>query len=253
MEKNSKQRFSDRVGHYVLYRPGYPAEAVDWISHQLGLGEGSAVADIGAGTGIFTRLLLERKNVVYAVEPNANMRGAAIEALQVFPGFQAVDGSAEQTGLPDRSMDGIVCAQAFHWFNRQEAKIEFRRVLKPQGKAALIWNSRKTQGSPFLEAYEALLRRYGTDYASVNHKNVTPEMLEDFFQDGRYEKAVFTNGQLFDFEQLQGRLLSSSYCPQPGHPDYEPIMIDLRELFDRCNGNGTVSFDYETEVFWGEV
>ncbi|WP_409345042.1 class I SAM-dependent methyltransferase [Paenibacillus sp. MBLB4367] len=250
---DSKERFSNRVDTYVKYRPSYPKEAIDHLYGAVGFSSNSEIADIGAGTGIFSKLLLERGSRVTAVEPNEAMREAGVQALGGEPNYRSVSGSAEATGLPDRSVDGIVCAQAFHWFDRDAAQSEFRRILKEGGQTALIWNSRLTQGTPFLEEYEQLLHTFGTDYAKVNHTNITQEMLVSFFKEGRLQEVRFNYGQLFDFDGLSGRLRSSSYTPAPGHPSYEPMMAELRKLFDRNQQNGQVSFDYVTQVFWGEV
>ncbi|QHW29921.1 class I SAM-dependent methyltransferase [Paenibacillus rhizovicinus] len=250
---NSKERFSDRVDTYVKYRPSYPAEAIDYLYGEVGLNAGSTVADIGAGTGIFSRLLLERGSEVIAVEPNGEMRSAAVEALSEAPNFHAAAGSAEETTLAEHAVDFIVCAQSFHWFDRTAAQAEFHRILKPGGKAALIWNSRLTQGTPFREGYDLLLKNYGTDYEKMTHKNISSADLAAFFKPGNMREARFTMSQSFDFEGLKGRLLSSSYSPMPGHPNYEPLIAGLRELFDRTSVNGEIDFDYETEVYWGEV
>jgi SAM-dependent methyltransferase len=250
---DSKERFSNRVDMYVKYRPSYSKEAIDYLYTSVGLSSDADAADVGAGTGIFSKLLLERGTCVTAVEPNAAMREAAAERLGEYPNFRTVTGSAEETGLPERSVDFIVCAQAFHWFDRAASQAEFRRILRPGGKVVLIWNSRLTHGTPFLEQYEQLLRTYGTDYNEVNHKNISMEMLETFFQDGGLHEARFHNRQVLDFDGLKGRLMSSSYCPVPGHPSHEPLMAELKQLFDRSQQGGTVSLDYEIEIYWGEV
>ena len=162
-------------------------------------------------------------------------------------------GSAESTGLPDQSVDFIVCAQAFHWFDQSAAQIEFRRILRPGGRVILIWNSRLTHGTPFREEYNQLLHTYGTDYQKVNHKNISQTMLLSFFKEGSMHEMRFRMSQEFDFEGLKGRLLSSSYSPAPGHANYDPMISALRNLFDKNNQEGIVAFDYETEMFWGEV
>jgi SAM-dependent methyltransferase len=250
---DNKERFSNRVDTYVKYRPSYPKEAIDYLYEVVGLTPASLVADVGAGTGIFSELLLERGSRVTAVEPNQAMREVAESKLGQYAGFQAVPGSAEATGLADHSVDAIVCAQAFHWFDRAATGTEFKRILKPGGKVVLIWNTRLTGGTLFLEEYDQLLHEHGTDYATVNHRNISREMLESFFQEGSLQKAHFKISQLFDFDGLSGRLRSSSYSPPPGHPGFEPMMAALRALFDRNARDGYVSFNYETEVYWGEV
>ncbi|WP_341348541.1 class I SAM-dependent methyltransferase [Paenibacillus sp. FSL H3-0469] len=250
---NSGERFSNRVDSYLKYRPSYPQEAIDYLYDYIGLRLNSKIADIGSGTGSLSKLLLERGSNVIAVEPNKAMREAAEQRLHSNPNFQSRSGSAEATGLPDRSVDFIVCAQAFHWFDQAAAQTEFRRILQPGGKVILLWNSRLTQGTSFREEYDQLLRTYGTDYEQVNHKNISPAILRSFFKENTMHKSQFEMTQEFDFAGLSGRLLSSSYSPVPGHPNYKPMMTELQNIFDRHNQHGVVPFEYETEIFWGEV
>ncbi|MEK4513722.1 class I SAM-dependent methyltransferase [Paenibacillus sp. FSL H8-0122] len=250
---NNGERFTNRVDSYVKYRPSYPQEAIDYLYNDIGLRPNSKIADIGSGTGSLSKLLLERGSEVIAVEPNQAMREAAEQRLSSHPGFQSRSGSAEATGLPDRSVDFIVCAQAFHWFDQAAAQTEFRRILQPGGKVILIWNSRLTHGTSFRKEYDQLLHTYGTDYEQVNHKNISQAMLRSFFKENTMHKSQFEMTQEFDFEGLSGRLLSSSYSPVPGHPNYNPMMTELQNIFDRHNQGGVVPFEYETEIFWGEV
>lgn len=250
---NNGERFTNRVDSYVKYRPSYPQEAIDYLYNDIGLRPDSKIADIGSGTGSLSKLLLERSSEVIAIEPNQAMREAAEQRLGNHPSFQSKSGSAEATGLPDRSVDFIVCAQAFHWFDRPAAQTEFRRILQPGGKVILIWNSRLTHGTSFREEYDQLLHTYGTDYEQVNHKNISPTMLRSFFKENTMHTSRFEMAQEFDFEGLRGRLLSSSYCPVPGHPNYDPMMTELQNIFDRHNQDGMIPFEYETEIFWGEV
>jgi SAM-dependent methyltransferase len=250
---NSKERFTSRVDTYKKYRPSYPREAIDYLFHVVGMNSNSEVLDIGAGTGIFSELLLERGTRVTAIEPNEAMREAAIQALGEQTNFRAISGSAEETGLPDHSCDYIVSAQAFHWFDRVAAKKEFHRVLRPGGKAVLIWNTRLTEGTPFLKGYEQLLKEFGVEYTKLNHKNISPEMLAPFFKPDGLHEVRFPNRQMFDLEGLIGRSLSSSYVPEFGHPDHQPMLEALNHLFERNKQDGVVFFDYETELFWGEV
>ena len=166
----NEERFSNRVDSYMNYRPSYPKEAIDYLYNSVGLHSNSKIADVGSGTGIFSKLLLERGSYVIAVEPNQAMRAAAEQMLENEPNFQTISGSAESTGLADRSVEFIVSAQAFHWFDRLAAETEFRRILQPGGKVVLIWNSRLTTGNSFRLEYDQLLHAYGTDYEKVNHK-----------------------------------------------------------------------------------
>src|ERR1700733_12890817 len=154
---NATSRFSDRVDNYIRYRPGYPPQVLETLKLECGLKPEHPIADIASGTGIWTRLLLENGNNVIGVEPNAEMRQAAERLLTVFPNFTRVAATAESTALPNHSLDFVTAAQAAHWFNRQQARQEFVRILKPSGWLVLLWNERLTDSTPFLRDYEQLL------------------------------------------------------------------------------------------------
>ncbi|WP_338554101.1 class I SAM-dependent methyltransferase [Paenibacillus sp. KS-LC4] len=250
---NLKQSFSNRVKDYVKYRPTYPSDAIDYLYNIVKLDEHSTVADIGAGTGKLSELLVERGTHVIAVEPDQEMRQACIQILGHESNFHAVEGSAESTCLHDNSVDFIVCAQAFHWFDRTVANKEFKRILKDRGKVILVWNTRQTKGTPFLEGIEHLLFNYGINYSEVNHKNISEDEMQLFFRENTMEKSVFKMQQLFDFEGLSGRVMSSSYTPTPEHPNYGRMREELKKLFNQYEENGKVTFIYDTELYWGEL
>lgn len=253
MEKNSTRRFSDRVENYAKYRPAYPKEFIDYLYANLGFSKDSIIADIGAGTGILTGLLLDRGSRVVGVEPNREMRKAAETLLEEYSKFVSIDGTAENTGIADNSVNYVICAQAFHWFDKNACKKEFQRILKPGGKVVLVWNNRKVHESGFSTEYEELLRTYANDYKEVNQKLITDDEFKIFFQNGAFDKVIFSNTQMFDFEGLKGRLLSNSYTPLPGESNYETIMAELKNMFDKYKLDGTVLFEYETEGYVGEV
>lgn len=248
-----KQSFSNRVKDYVKYRPTYPSDAIDYLYDIIKLDEHMTIADIGAGTGKLSELLVERGTNIIAVEPNHEMRNASELILGHKSNFRAMAGSAESTCLPDNSVDCIVCAQAFHWFDRAATKMEFKRILKERGKVILVWNTRQTMGTPFLEEIERLLHNFGIQYSEVNHKTILEDDLQLFFKENTMEKSVFKMQQLFDFESLCGRVMSSSYTPMPEHPNYVPMMEELRNLFNRYQKHGKVPFIYETELYYGEI
>jgi len=154
---NATSRFSDRVANYVLYRPGYPPQALQALQTECGLAPNHVIADIASGTGIWTRLLLENGNAVFGIEPNAEMREAGERLLQAFPNFTSLAGTAEATTLASQSVDFVTAAQAAHWFDRARSRREFVRILKPGGWLALLWNERVTDTTPFLRDYEQLL------------------------------------------------------------------------------------------------
>jgi SAM-dependent methyltransferase len=248
---NSTQRFSDRVADYVRFRPTYPREIVTFLHDACGLAPGARVADIGAGTGISAKVFLNEGHPVVAVEPNDAMREAANTWLAGYDGFSSVAGTAEATSLDDASVDLVIAAQAFHWFDPVTARREFARILKPRGLIALFWNRRLLEGSPFLSGYEALLQRYSTDYQAVAERYGDDVSMAAWFGDAFAQKAYFPNAQWLDFDGLKGRLMSSSYAPKVGHPNHEPMLAALRELFDRNARDGKVEFTYQTRVYVG--
>jgi SAM-dependent methyltransferase len=245
-------RFSDRVENYVRYRPGYPPEALRALLNDCRLASAHVVADIASGTGIWTRLLLENGNAVVGVEPNPEMRQAGERLLAGFPRFRSVAGTAEATTLADASVDFVTAAQAAHWFDRQGARREFVRILKPGGWLVLLWNERLTDSTEFLRDYEQLLLTYGTDYGEVRHERTT-EAVNEFFDPDPFQERVFAMRQEFDYAGLEGRLLSSSYAPGPEHPKHAPMLGELRRIFDKHAAPGRVAVDYKTRVYLGHV
>ena len=250
---SATERFSDRVVDYVRYRPDYPHALRDWLRGELGVTPDWRAADVGAGTGISSKLLLDAGHAVIAVEPNAAMRAAAVAWLGDNPRFRAIDGRAEATHLPDGSIDLVTVAQAFHWFDPEAVRAEFRRILRPRGFAAIWWNSRRLGGTRFLEGYEALLQRYGTDYTEVAERYADDAGMRAWFGTGLRGVAHFEHHQRLDFDGLRGRLLSSSYAPKAEHPNHEPMLHALHELFDATAVDGEVSMDYDTRVFAGTL
>jgi ubiquinone/menaquinone biosynthesis C-methylase UbiE len=251
-EVKTAARFSDRVANYVAYRPGYPAEVVEFLRGELGLAPGATVADVGSGTGILSELLLGAGCAVFGVEPNDAMRAAAESRLKSFAEFRSVKGTAEATTLEGACADFVTAAQAFHWFDADGARAEFRRILKPGGWVVLVWNMRRTDSTPFLRDYEKLLREFGTDYAQVNCEQVSEERIAEFFG-GRFRSKSFDNFQTFDFPGLRGRLLSSSYVPLEGHPNFEPMLAALRRVFHAHRQHGRVRVDYDAKLYYGRL
>lgn len=250
---HSTQRFSDRVAAYLRSRPGYPPRLLDVLSERCGLAPGLLVADIGSGTGILSGLLLERGCRVLAVEPNAEMREAGSRLLGDHPAFMSVSGTAESTGLEASSVDMITAAQAFHWFDRPRARVEFARILKPGGWVVLLWNDRRVETSAFLRGYENLLVHRCPDYLRVVHRNVTADVIDAFFHPARVHTAVMGNSQVFDWDGLVARHESQSYVPRHGR-EHDDQLTELRELFQRtAQPDGTVVFEYDTRAYFGQL
>jgi SAM-dependent methyltransferase len=243
------KRFSNRVEYYLKYRPGYPPAIIELLRAACNLTPASVVADLGCGTGFLARLFLDHGNRVFGVEPNREMRTAGEQLLGHYPNFTSIAATAESTTLPDSSIDFVTAGQAFHWFKPDLATAEFQRILKPAGWVVLVWNERQTDSSPFLAAYEQLLRRYALDYKIATHTNVGDSRLTTLFGRGLKE-ATFANAQSFDFEGIKGRLLSSSYAPLAGHPQHEPMLAELQAIFRTHQLDGRIEFKYTTHVYY---
>ena len=251
--RDPKARFSDRVEDYVKYRPRYGPEVVAAIEKACGLRADHIIADVGCGTGFSAEPFLQDGNSVLGIEPNQEMREAGKSYLASYPKFKMLEGTAEHTGLPSRSVDFVLAGQAFHWFHREETRAEFARVLRPGGWCVLIWHDRSTDGTPFLRAYEEFLQRYSVDYERVVHRQVANfEVLREFFAPGEVKLITIPAQQRFDFDGLRGRLLSSSYIPREG-PKAEEMLAELPELFSSQQRDGHVVFQYETKMFYGHL
>jgi SAM-dependent methyltransferase len=251
---DAQTRFSDRVADYVRHRPTYPGQVVEILRREVPLGDGACIADVGSGTGISSAMFLSAGFEVVAVEPNAEMRSAAEGLLGGNARFRSVAAPAEATTLADGSVDLVLAAQAFHWFDAPRARVEFARILRGTKPVALVWNDRQVSGSPFLDGYEGILRALGTDYAQVNHRNLTEQetAIHGFF-DGRLERFDLLNHQDLDQAGLLGRALSSSYTPKAGDPRRVDMERALRELFARTSEGGVVRLAYVTRVYLGRL
>ena len=246
------KRFSNRVENYLKYRPRYPPQIISLLEKECGLTRDSVIADVGSGTGFLSELFLRNGERVFGVEPNAEMRAAGARLLANYPDFVSIDATAEATTLPDSSVDLITAGQAFHWFDREKARVEFQRILKPDGWVVIVWNTFPTGRSALVKAYDDVLVRYGTDYREVA-KEIEDSGIEKFFPPGECKSARFDFQQTFDWEGFKGRLLSASYAPNADSADYEPMLGDLSRVFDSHQKDGRVIFDYDTVVYYGQL
>ena len=242
------ERFSDRADDYARFRPGYPAAAIDAILDGLGDPAAQLAADVGAGTGISARLLADRGVRVLAVEPNATMRASALP----HPRVEWRDGSAERTGLAAGSCDLVVCAQAFHWFRAEEALVEFARILRPDGRLALMMNEGASGDAP-TDAYYALVRPFARSDGAVLANNWAPR--GDALQKAGFaapRAMEFAGGQSLDREGLVGRARSASYVPKEG-PAFDAVVRGLLDVHARfADPAGLVRLAYRTRVLvWG--
>lgn len=246
--------FSARLNSYIKYRPGYPRDVIDTLINECGLNSDWRVADIGSGTGLLSRLFLDLGCTVVGVEPNQEMRQAGEQILAGCLGFTSMSGSAEATGIADRSIDLISAGMAFHWFDAAHAKAEFRRILIPNGWVALVWNRMLTHPEPFMQDYTGLILEYSPGWTETLRRD-QPGSAVDLprFFGGLYHRAVFPIHQCLDWNGLYGRTLSIAHVPQPDDPMYAPMFTRLGDIYERYENNGIVEIQYETELYFGHL
>jgi SAM-dependent methyltransferase len=253
---SSTQRFSSRVDYYLRARPKYPAALLRFFQSELGLSPANVVADIGSGTGFLTELFVRNGNPTFAVEPNGPMRAAAEASLKDWPNFHSVDGTAKATTLADGSVDFITAGQAFHWFDVDLAAKEFRRILKPNGVVALIWNERLSDASAFMSEYDKLIATFRKDGESSRAKlqdDNGEQYIRQFFGSSGFRVANFENPQMLDRQGLVDRIISSSYMPLPGEERHDELLKSTHALFDAHQQNHSVGVLHETRVYYGSL
>jgi SAM-dependent methyltransferase len=242
--------FSSRVQNYTKYRPGYPRALIDLLQSECQFSCLSTVADIGSGPGLLTELFLKHGNRVYGVEPNPEMRAASEKSLNLYPKFTSLDGRAESTGLRDHCVDFITVGQAFHWFETEDTRAEFARILKPEGWVVILYNILNVN-TPFLAAYARFNQTYLGD-KGPEHED--PDLCTPFFGKGGFtERVLEGETQVFDFHGLSGRVLSRANAPQEGDSRYHEMIEVLRAIYEDHQQDGKVKIQYHTQVVYGRI
>lgn len=240
-------RFSNRATDYAKYRPTYPSAAIDIVLENLGEPSQLLAADIGAGTGISSRLLADRGVRVLAIEPNLAMAQAA----QLHPLVEFREGTAEQTHLPGGSVDLVTCFQSFHWFKPELSLLEFYRILKRSRRLALVWNDRDPEDE-FQAGYSHLVRLVSNNHPAERRLvSVDALFLSPYFT--QVQQHTLAHRQAVDFSGLIGRAESSSYIPREG-PAHQQLISGLQALHQRyCSDRGFVDLVYRTRIYLAQT
>ncbi|MEH7014097.1 class I SAM-dependent methyltransferase [Neobacillus niacini] len=246
-------KFSGKADVYSKSRPSYPNEYIDYLFSINKLNGTSRIADIGSGTGILSRQLLERGVKLLGVEPNGDMRTKAEQDLHQFEHFTSIKGSAEETTLTDNSVDLVIAAQAFHWFDQKKFKLECKRILKQDAKVALVWNSRDSTSPLIIENAEIYKKYCPNFYGFSGGIGENEEVFNVFFRDGQYEVKRFPNDLILDFEGFLGRNLSASYSPKEIDKEYESFVEAITNLFEKYSHNGKIVMPNFTRSYRGNV
>lgn len=249
IQKEPAELFSGRATHYTSGRPNYPEKLIGILKNNTNFGRDSIVADIGSGTGKLSSLFLGNGNEVIGIEPNDEMRDASIKELSHFKRFQALCGTAENTGLEPNSVDLVCAGQAFHWFDPGKAKIEFKRILRTEGVVCLVWNDRKlSDENPVNLSYEAVSAEYSRGYHKSGSGYLEDTGIEYFFGK-KPQLFVLENIQKLDLQGFLNRYISTSYSLPPEDSRLGQALEKLRETFARHQVNGEVKMEYETKIF----
>lgn len=247
------QKFSGKGAAYAAARPSYPRELFDSLASRGVLKPQYAVGDIGAGTGIFSGMLAEYVEKVFAVEPNGDMREQGERLFGNNRKIVFVDASAEHTALEDGSVDVVTAAQAFHWFDPDGFKTECGRILSPKSEryVVLVWNDRDTENDMISANFEVNRRFCPAFKGSSNGADIDGGVSRFF--DGVFEKLTFENGMKYNEDEFILRNLSSSYAPKPTDTAYLPYTDALKNVFARFEKDNAVIYPYITKCYVGKI
>ncbi len=250
----NEKKFEKMGDIYTKYRPSYPKEFIDYLYEKSFITKKSIIADVGAGTGKFTKLFLDRGNKVFLVEPNDDMRNVAEEELKSYANLTTLNGNAENTKLKDNSVDFITVAQAFHWFDCKAFKAECKRTLKTDGKVLLVWNSRNPESEVTIDSFK-VNQLYCTNFTGFSggmNWDTVNEDMEEFFG-GDYEELSFANDFEYDEESFIGRQLSSSYALKESDEKYIEYIDALKSVFTKYSNNGIILDPNTTKAYLGKI
>jgi SAM-dependent methyltransferase len=251
----NETKFDGMGKAYAKYRPTYPQAFIEYLLSDVGINKESIIADIGSGTGILTKQLLDLDNKVLAVEPNNDMRSEAETDLNNYENFISINGTAENTTLAPNSVDFITVAQAFHWFDRVAFKAECKRILKPDGKVILVYNSRSLD-SDVVKDGDAVNRKYCLNFKGFSGGMRGTEDVNSHYSDffnGKYEVKIFQNDLVFNLKGYIGRTLSASYALKENDVNFSAYIAELTGCFNKHAVDGRLIMPNDTRSYVGKV
>lgn len=246
------EKFTNRAVAYTRGRPDYAESFIDYLYNELGFSTESHIADIGCGTGKFTKQLLDRGSFVYGVEPNDDMRIIAEKELSDYDNFEAVNGEASYTKLGNNSVNFVTAAQAFHWFDVEKFHCECKRILKHDGKVILVWNTRDINDAVNKELFE-LNKKFCSEFKGFSGgMKEDDERIDNFFR-SQYKKLSFENPLCFDEDRFINRLLSGSYALKEGDEFYSEYILNAKKIFSKYQNDGIIKIGNLTVVYIGSI
>lgn len=244
----NEEKFTGKADLYEKFRPSYPNSLIDFLYENA---KCDTVADIGAGTGKFTRCLLKKPWKVIAVEPNSDMRLklSEIEGISIF------NAPAENTGLAGRSVGLVTTAQAFHWFDENLFKAECKRILTENGKLAVIFNERSYDGCEIASVRDGICQKYCGTFHSGHIGKRSSEEGDKFLRNEYFSEVnVFQckNDVEVDLDGFVGDTLSRSYALKKGDDNFGEFISELENAFAKYSHDGKVTVKYNTNCYLGK-
>lgn len=251
MYSDNTKKFDGRAKNYALARPGYSNELIDCLYERYGLANSNKIADIGSGTGKFSKYPIERQNEVYCVEPNDDMRKEAEKCFLGCRNFHSIKGTAEDTTLDSCSVDCVTVAQAFHWFDASKFKSECMRILKDNGNVILVWNSR-TEDNPVNREWAKVYEKFCPNFKGFSNGIIQNDIgIKNFFKE--YEQISFDYCLQFDRENFIKRSLSSSYSLKESDKNCKEYVNALNELFAKYETGGEIKISNRSTAYIGKI
>jgi ubiquinone/menaquinone biosynthesis C-methylase UbiE len=241
------------VQAYLAYRPRFPRGILAFLREHGELPEGAVVADIGAGTGMLAELFLEAGHRVLAVEPNAEMLEACRELAAHQPRLEVVEGSAEETTLPEASVDLIAVGRAMHWFDWSRAHREFARIVRPDGWVLVATSGHRDSGAPLSNRLSEILRKWRTDSAEVDTTRDFNRRLEGFLDTSTWQRTTLDHSMTVDFATLLGYAESLSAIPRPGERGYHGMVAELGAVFEEYQQDGMLVTSLSSDLHLGRL
>jgi SAM-dependent methyltransferase len=249
---DTTDKFTTKAEAYARFRPDFALDAIDTILIQTGIGTQSVVADIGAGTGILTRHFVEKVALIYAVEPNDAMRSYAEANLGEYTSFRSLNTRAEETTIPETSVDLILVGQALDWFDPFPTSAEFQRIVKPGGFLAVISNPPEIPDTPLKLAVRGLFREeFGFNFEESSHPDNQPPNF--YFGHDDFIHTRFPNPVPENWESFFGGICSASFAPDPEHPRFKDFSKAAREVFEQFQQDAVITMPFETELWLGKI
>lgn len=249
---SSLGKFTGKAKEYADYRPSYPQPLIDFIYTKLGQPTRLKIADIGSGTGKMSRCLLNMGSTILGVEPNVDMRKEAEKLFSDNPSFHSISGTGENTTLPANSVDAVICAEAFHWFDNEKSRLEFKRILKQDGLVFLIWNSFSVE-NVYAGELDALCRKLCEKNGYNDIKVSKDERAENLFGKSNFEIKIFDNTFNQGFDGLLGGMLSASYAPKKGDDNFDEFVNGIGEIFKKYSDGGKIKTIFKTVCYFGRI